>query len=182
MEILHGFKGSVDYWILRTYSAVIWRLRSGNSSALIYYSAPDRGIGERSIVTSVSVCVFVSAIISSEPHVRPSPIFCAWMYGSASVLLWGCSDVLHMSGYITMPHLHISWGCSTANIAARLRQWGSHADLGLGCRNTHCRQWMRGTASCSQGLLGRSGHAAYLRYHVWNIMFPHIDEKMTCSK
>jgi len=44
-------------------------------------------IGERSIVMSVSVCVRASvpAIVSSELHVRSSPIFCTCYIGPIAV-------------------------------------------------------------------------------------------------
>ena len=64
-------------------------------------------IGERSIVKSVCVCVCVcvcvrvclSAIISSELHVRSSPFFLHVTYGRGS-LFWWCSDMLRISGFV----------------------------------------------------------------------------------
>ena len=70
-------------------------------------------IAQRSIVMSVSVCLSVclsvcgfvcvclSAIISSDLHVRSSPIrFVHVTYGRGSVLLWRCSDMLCTSGFM----------------------------------------------------------------------------------
>ena len=78
----------------------------------------------------------------------------------------GCSDMLRISAFLWVTsYLHIRWGCSTIDVATRLRQWGSHAALGLACRNTRCRQRMLGT-TCSQSLLGHSGHVEYLWHYV----------------
>ena len=74
---------------------------------------PPPPIGEQIVVMSMSVClsvclcvclcVFVyfrlSTIISSELHVRSSPIFYV-NYGRGLVLLWWCSDALCTSGFI----------------------------------------------------------------------------------
>ena len=70
-------------------------------------------IAQRSIVMSVSVCLSVclsvcgfvcvclSAIISSDLHVRSSPVgFVHVTYGRGSVLLWRCSDMLCTSGFM----------------------------------------------------------------------------------
>ena len=66
---------------------------------MFYYSAPIR---ERSIVmsVSVSVCVCLSAIISSELHVRASPIFVSVTYGRGSIHLWRRNYTLCISGFI----------------------------------------------------------------------------------
>jgi len=54
---------------------ILW-LEAENHAAVVFTPPPT---GERSIVMRVSVCVCVclSAIISSELHVRSSPYFCA---------------------------------------------------------------------------------------------------------
>jgi len=48
----------------------------------IIVTPPPVGGGERSIVISVSVCL--SASISPELHVQPSPIFCTYVVRSSS--------------------------------------------------------------------------------------------------
>jgi len=51
---------------------------------------------------SVCLCVCLSAIISSELHVRssPTPIFMFVTCGRGAVLLWRCSDILYTSGFM----------------------------------------------------------------------------------
>ena len=69
---------------------------------------------ERSIVMSVSVCLCVclSAILSSELHVRSPPnFFMHATYGRGSVLLWLRSDMLYTSGFVNDV---IIQGCSTS--------------------------------------------------------------------
>jgi len=51
------------------------------------------------VSVSVCVCVCLSAIISSELHVRSSSIFVHVNYGRGSVLLWWRSDNLCTSGF-----------------------------------------------------------------------------------
>jgi len=81
--------GSVD--LRRTQQ--LWRLLGRKALQWVVLSliTPPK-IGERSMVMSVSVCLCVcvclSAIISSELHVRFSPIFVHVTYGRGSVLLW----------------------------------------------------------------------------------------------
>jgi len=62
-----------------------------------------------SLVVYVFVCL--SAIISSELHVRSSPIFVHVTYGRGSVLLGRRSDTLCTSGFMDDV---ISQGCSTS--------------------------------------------------------------------
>ena len=88
----------------------------GHRNTLVYYSAP---IGWRSIVMSVSVCVCVcvclSAIISSERHVRSSPIFYAsYIMAVARFSSGSRSDTLCTSGLWMTSHLLTSQGCSTS--------------------------------------------------------------------
>ena len=128
------------------------------------YSAPDR---ERGVLrwACLSVCVCLSAIISSELHSDLRHFFCllamavALSY-SGGVVIRYLFPVLWMMSY-----LHISWGCSTSPPG-----WGSEAHmyavLGLARRNTRCRQRTLGTTSCSQGLLGRSGRVVYLWHDI----------------
>jgi len=47
-----------------------------------------------------SVCVCLSAIISSELHVRASPIFVSVTYGRGSIHLWRRNYTLCISGFI----------------------------------------------------------------------------------
>jgi len=49
---------------------------------------------------SVSVCLCVSAIISSQLHVRSSPTFLHVTYGRGSAILWRRSDTLCTSGFM----------------------------------------------------------------------------------
>jgi len=77
-------------------------------------------IGERSIVISVCVCVCVcvclpvrlSAIISSQLHVRSSPNVCACYLWPWLGLLWRSSDTLCTSGF--MDDVIFVQGCSTS--------------------------------------------------------------------
>ena len=87
---LHQWSASVNWWATD-------------------YSAPDSAAqycDERvrlSVCLSVCgfVCVCLSAIISSDLHVRSSPIrFVHVTYGRGSVLLWRCSDMLCTSGFV----------------------------------------------------------------------------------
>jgi len=66
----------------------------------------------RSIVMNVSVClcVYLSAIISQELHVRSSPNFFCECRGS--IFIWRLSDTLRISGLLMTSYL--TWGCSTS--------------------------------------------------------------------
>ena len=91
------------------------------------YTATD--IGERSIVMSVSVCVCLYAIISSELRVRSSPGFFAHVsYGRGSVLLWRRSDTLRTSGF--MDDVMFAHKPRLLDVAAQLKR-SAHAALGL---------------------------------------------------
>jgi len=68
------------------------------------------------------------------------------------VLLWRRIDTLCVSCF--MDDVIFAHKLRLLEVAARLRQRGAHAALGLARRNTRCRQRTLGTASCSQGLLG----------------------------
>ena len=122
-------------------------------------------IRKQSIVISVSVCLCVcvclSAIISSELHVRSSPVFVHVSCWRGSVLCQR-SDTFRISGF--MDDVIFAHKLRLLNVAARLRQWASHSHtaLSLARRNTCCRQRTLGTTSCSQPLLGHSGNAQYL--------------------
>ena len=115
------------------------------------------------VCVCVCVCVCLS-VISSELHVRSSPIFAHVTYGRASVLLWRLSGTLRISGLVD--DVIFTHKLRLLDVAARLRQRGSHAALSLARRNTRCRQRTLGTTSCTQGLLGRSGRVEYLWHHV----------------
>jgi len=77
---------------------------------------------------SVCVCVCLSAIISSELHVRSSPIFVHVTYGRGSVLVWRRNDMLHISRF--MDDVIFSHKPMLLDVAAQLRR-SSHAALGL---------------------------------------------------
>jgi len=81
-------------------------------------------------------------------------------YGRGSVLLWRRNDMLCISGFVD--DFIFAHKLRLLDVAARLRQRGSHAALGLARRNTRCRQRTLGNTSCSQSLLGRSGRVEYL--------------------
>jgi len=109
--------------------------RVARFSYFVVISTPPP-IRERSIVMSVyvcqSVCLCVSAIISSELHVRVKT------HARGSVLLWGRSDTLGISGYTD--DVLLAHKMRLLDVAARLGQRGSHAALRLARRNTRCRQ------------------------------------------
>ena len=90
-------------------------------------------IGERSIVTSVSVClstcVCLSAIISSELHYRSSPNFFVLVtHVSGSVPLRRRSDMLCTSGF--MDDVIFAHKPKLLDVAAQLRR-SAYAALGL---------------------------------------------------
>ena len=82
-------------------------------------------IGERSIVMSVSVCVFVclSAIISDQTN-----LFVHVTYGRGSVLLWQHSDTLCTSGF--MDDAIFAHKPRLLDVAAQLKH-SAHAALGV---------------------------------------------------
>ena len=53
-----------------------------------------------SVSVCLSLCVCLSAIISSERHVRSLPTFKRVTCGGGSVLLWRRSDMLRISGFM----------------------------------------------------------------------------------
>ena len=136
-----------------------------------FYSVPNSGAE----YCDECVCVCLSVIISLEVHVQSSPKFLCMLPRVAQSSSGGTVICYTFPGY---GYLHISWGCSTVDVAARLRQWHSHAALVFAHRNTCCRQLsaldyflqsgpkMLRTTSCSQGLLGRSGRVKYWWHHV----------------
>ena len=76
---------------------------------------------------SVCLCVCLSAIISSELHVRSSPIFCDGTYGRGSVLLWWRSDMLCTSGFTD--DVILAHKPRLLDVAAQLKR-SAHAALG----------------------------------------------------
>jgi len=84
---------------------------------------------------SVSVCLYVclSAIISSELHIRSSPNFCVcylwpWPGPPLSFLLWQRSDMLCTSGF--MDDVMFAHKPRLLDVAAQLKR-SAHAALGL---------------------------------------------------
>jgi len=67
------------------------------------------------------------------------------IHGCGSVLLWRHNDMLHISSFID--DVVFAHKLRLLDVATRLRQWDSHAALGLARRNTHCRYWTLGTSS-----------------------------------
>jgi len=111
------------------------------------------------------VCLSVCVCLSVRDHIcgttRPifTKIFMHVTNGRGSVLLWRRSDTLRISGFTD--DVMFAHKPRLLDVAARLRQRGSHAALSLARRNTRCRQQTLGTTSCSQGLLGRSGRVEF---------------------
>ena len=106
------------------------------------------------VCVCVCVCVCLSSITSSELHSDLRQIFVYITYGRGSVLLWRRSNTLRISVFID--DFIFAHKLRLLDVAARLRQRGSHTALGLARRNTYCTQRTLGNTSCSQGLLGRS--------------------------
>ena len=75
----------------------------------------------------VSVCVYLSAITSSELHVRSSPNFYV-TYGLGSVLRWRRSDTLCTSGF--MDDVIRAHKSRLLDVAAQLKR-SAHASLGF---------------------------------------------------
>ena len=134
-----------------------------NVARTIYFirSAAHRPpIGERSIVMSVSLCVFVcprshlrnyTSVLHQIFHAR---YLWPWL-GPPLAAYWYVTYFRYMDDVI-LAHKPI-----LLDVAARLRQWGS----GLARRYTRCRQRTLGTTSCSQCLLGRIGRVECLCHH-----------------
>ena len=89
-----------------------------------------------SIVISVSVCVCVcvclSAILSSELHVRSLPIFVHVTYGRGSILLARRTDKLCTSGFTD--DVIFAHKPRLLDVAAKLKR-SAHAALGLATIN-----------------------------------------------
>jgi len=102
-----------------------------------------------SVSVCVCVCVYLSVIIPSDLRVQSSPNFSRMIVtrGRGLVLFWQSGDMSDIFGF--MDDVIFAHKLRLLDVSARLRQRGSHAALGLACRNT------RGTTSCSQVLLGR---------------------------
>ena len=89
-------------------------------------------IGEQSIMMSVSVCV--SVFVSPRSYLwnytsnLAINFFVHDNYGRGSVLVWWCSDMLYISG--SMDDVIFAHKLKLLNIAAWLRQRGSHTALG----------------------------------------------------
>ena len=81
------------------------------------------------VCVCLCLCVCLSAIISSQLHVRFSPIFFLHVtYGRGSVLLWQLSDTLCTSGFtddVMFAHKPM-----LLDVAAQLKR-SAHAALGL---------------------------------------------------
>jgi len=90
------------------------------------YSAPDR-IAEY-CDERARVCLGASAIISSELHVRSSPIFMHVTYGPGSILIWRRSDMLCTSGF--MDNVMFVHKPRLLDVAAQLKR-SAHTVLGL---------------------------------------------------
>ena len=78
-----------------------------------------------SVCPSACVCVCVSVIISSELHVRSSPISVHVFYGRGSVMFRRRNDVLCTSGFYGRRHKP-----TLLDVTAQLMR-SAHAALGL---------------------------------------------------
>ena len=101
-------------------------------------------IGERIIVISVSVCVCVclSAVISSELHIRVHVTYC-----HGSVLLWRRSDMLSTSGFVD--DVIFAHKPRLLDVAAQLKCMHCTRSLGFGYKLCAvipvAGQWTHGT-------------------------------------
>ena len=98
---------------------------------------------------NASVCLSVSVCVCSSGTTRPTIsefFFVHANCGRGSVLLWWRNGKLRISG--SRDDVISAHKLRLLDVAARLRQRGSHAALGLARRNIHCRQWTLGTTSC----------------------------------
>ena len=91
-----------------------------------YYSTPNRGAE----YCKKHVCVFVC----SQSYLQNYASNLCWIfvhvtYGRGSVLLWRCNDTLRISGFVD--DVIFAHKPRLLDVATRLRQWGSHAALGL---------------------------------------------------
>ena len=106
-------------------------LHSSHRSGELFLLRPP--IAKRSIVMSVSVCVCVclSAIVSSELHVRSSPNFlCVLPVAAASsVLLWRRGDTLRTSGFMD----DVKFAHKTRLLDVAARQCTAALGLAINC-------------------------------------------------
>ena len=99
--------------------------------ALLFLSLTDTPIEDRSIVMSVSVCLYV--FVSPRSYTRNytsdlHQIFVHVTYGRSSVLLWRRSDMLCTSGF--MDDVVFAHKPKLLDVAAQLKR-SAHAALGL---------------------------------------------------
>ena len=80
------------------------------------------------VCLSLRVCVCLSAIISSELHVRSSPVFVHVISDRGSVFLWRRSDKLCTSGF--MDDVVFAHKRRLLDVAAQLKR-SAHATLGM---------------------------------------------------
>ena len=116
---------------------------------------------------SVQVCVCPRSYLGTACTIF-AKFFMHVTYGHVSFLLGWYNDMLRISGFM-----------NDVIFAHKLRLLDvvgshSHAALGLACRNTRCRQRMLATTSCSQNLLGCSGHVENTYDICLHIMSLHI--------
>ena len=113
------------------------------------YSAPESGAEYCAERVCLSVCVCLSAIISSKLHARSSPVFVHVAYGRGSVILWRRSDMLCTSGF--MDDIIFAHKPRLLDVAAQLKR-SAHAALGVAtdcaqytsCRPTNARDYFSG--------------------------------------
>ena len=106
-----------------------------STSLNVFFTTPPP-IGERNIVMSVSVCacVCLSASISTELHVRSSPIFCACYLWPWRGSLWRRNDTLCTSGF--MDDVILAHKPRLLHVAAQLKR-SAHAAMGLAINCAH---------------------------------------------
>jgi len=85
---------------------------------------------------SLSLCLSVRDHVLETTRPISTKFFVHVTYGRGSVLLWRRSDKVRISGFID--DVIFAHKLRLLEVAARLRQSGSHA--GLARRNTRCRQ------------------------------------------
>ena len=95
-------KSACQLVCLACLSAGIALLEPFSRNSPNFCSAPGREAEycDERVCLSVCVCDCLSAIISSELHVRSSPFFVYVTYGRGSVLFWQRSDMLCSSGFM----------------------------------------------------------------------------------
>ena len=103
-----------------------------DTSCSAFYAGPNRGAEYCDERVCLCVCVCLSAIISSELHVRSNQIFVHVTYGRASVLFWRRSDTIRTSGF--MDDVTFAHKPKLLNVAAQLkRNTHSALDLAVNC-------------------------------------------------